>query len=148
MKCVDCLPLMEEFFDGEVDDKTNRTVREHLAACAECAEAFDALCAEQELFLRYDRELEVSPALWHGVRTAIAAESAPEAKPRPRPFLTELRGQLAAALALFAARPALASSMALLAVGVTAGALWYANSQRTPVPPSTEMADSDGGGRP
>src|SRR5918998_6573694 len=118
MKCVDCLPLMEEFFDGEVDDKTNRTVREHLAACAECAEAFDALRAEQELFLRYDRELEVSPALWHGVRTAIAAVECAEPEQRPRPFLTSLREQLAAALAVFAARPALASSAALLAVGV------------------------------
>ena len=59
MKCVDCLPLLEEFFDGEVDDKTGGRMRDHLASCADCAEAFDALRAEQEMFLRYDRELEV-----------------------------------------------------------------------------------------
>src|SRR5918993_2236150 len=103
MKCVACLPLLEEFFDGEVDDKTNGRMRDHLASCAGCAEAFDALRAEQEMFLRYDRELEVSPALWHGVRAAIADE-----RPRPerRPFLLSLREQLAAAAALFALRPA------------------------------------------
>lgn len=157
MKCVDCLPLIEEFFDGEVDDKTGRTVREHLAACAECAEAFDALRAEQELFLRYDRGLEVSTALWQGVRAGIAEVECAEPRTRPRPFLSALREQLAAALAVFAARPALASSMALLAVGVTAGALWRANPQRpsavspaemTEATRATRIADSNGGVRP
>src|SRR5918999_548615 len=118
MKCVDCLPLLEEFFDGEVDDKTNGRMRDHLASCAGCAEAFDALRAEQEMFLRYDRELEVSPALWHGVRAAAA---------------------------LFALRPALASSLALMAVGVTAGLLWQAtSSRRSPNTNAVHLADSDG----
>ena len=146
MKCVDCLPLLEEFFDGEVDDKTNGRMRDHLASCAGCAEAFDALRAEQEMFLRYDRELEVSPALWQGVRAAIADE-----RPRPerRPFLLSLREQLAAAAALFALRPALASSLALMAVGVTAGLLWQAtSSRRSPNTNAVHVADGTGGGRP
>ena len=146
MKCVDCLPLLEEFFDGEVDDKTNGRMRDHLAACADCAEAFDALRAEQEMFLRYDRELEVSPALWQGVRAAIAEERpAPE---RRRPFLLTLRDQLAAAAALFALRPALASSLALMAVGLTAGLLWQATSQRPSGVAPTEIAGGGGGIRP
>lgn len=151
MKCVDCLPSLEEFFDGEVDDKTARTVRDHLAACAECAEAYDALRAEQELFLRYDRGLEVSPALWQGVRAGIAAadiNAAPEVEPRPRSFLSTLREQLAAAVAVFAARPALASSMALLALGVTAGALWFANPGRTNVENPAAIADGGEGSHP
>ncbi|HEX6623171.1 MAG TPA: zf-HC2 domain-containing protein [Pyrinomonadaceae bacterium] len=145
MKCVDCLPLLEEFFDGEVDDKTNGRMRDHLAVCADCAEAFDALRAEQEMFLRYDRELEISPALWQGVRAAIADE-----RPRPerRPFLLSLRERLAAAAALFALRPALASSLALMAVGITAGLLWQAASQRPTGVAPTDIADSNGGARP
>lgn len=151
MKCVDCLPSLEEFFDGEVDDKTAERMRDHLAACADCAEAFDALRSEQEMFLRYDRGLEVSPALWQGVRAAIAAAdieaAAPEAKPRPRSFLSSLREQLAAAVAVFAARPALASSLALLALGVTAGALWFSNPQRhtSTTPTQPQIADNNGG---
>lgn len=151
MKCVDCLPLIEEFFDGEVEDKTAARMRDHLSACAECAEAYDALRAEQEMFLRYDRGLEVTPALWQGVRVAIAAadlSAAPEVEPRPRSFLSTLREQLAAAVAVFAVRPALASSMALLALGVTAGALWLANSGRTNVTTPAHIADGNGGARP
>lgn len=122
MKCMDCLPLLEEFFDGEVDEKTGEQMRAHLASCAECSEALDGLRAEQEVFLRYEREVEVTPALWHGVRERIAAE-----RPEPRPpFLLRLREQLAAAVAVFPLRPALASSLALLVVGVAAASIWFA----------------------
>ena len=41
----------------------------HLITCADCSAGFAALTAEQELFARYDREVEVPPFLW----TRIAA---------------------------------------------------------------------------
>lgn len=129
MKCTDCLPLLEEFFDGEVDEKTGERMRLHLASCAECADAFDALRSEQELFLRYDRGLEVTPTLWQGVRARIAEETAP---PR-QPFLLRLREQFASSFAMFSLRPALASALALLVVGITAGALWL-NQRTKPAP--------------
>ena len=129
MKCEECLPLLEEFFDGEVDRQTGELMGAHMAACAECAEAFDALRAEQEMYLRYDRELEVSPAVWEAVRERIA--EVPKARePGGLPLMSRLREQFAVFVAALSVRPALASSMALVLVGVAAGLLWLAQTPR------------------
>jgi hypothetical protein len=42
-----------------------------LITCAACAETFAALRAEQDLLARYDREIEVSPAVWNGIEERI-----------------------------------------------------------------------------
>jgi hypothetical protein len=123
MRCEECLPLIEEYFDGEIEGRTGELLSAHLATCADCAAALDALSFEQEIYTRYDRELEVKPALWAAVSAEIARGPLPEQTVEPRPFLSGLRAQLAAALTALATRPALASTLALLIVGVTAGAL-------------------------
>jgi anti-sigma factor RsiW len=142
MKCEECLPLLEEFCDGEVDRQTGELMGAHMAACAECAEAFAALGAEQELYMRYDRELEVPPAMWHAVRERIA-EAQPVRASKPLPLLLRLREQFALFVGALAVRPALASSMALLLVGVAAGALWLAQAPR-PVNRQTIAQESAG----
>src|SRR5829696_5629144 len=134
MRCEDCLPLIEEYFDGEVEGGTAAHVRAHLAACETCAAALDALSFEQEVYARYDRGLEVSPDLWSRVSAEIAREPLPESRETGRPFLSRLREGFAAALGALAARPALASSLALLLVGVTAGSLWLARRPQTNAP--------------
>src|ERR671921_2150304 len=124
MRCVDCLPLVEEYFDGEVEERVAEQMSAHLSSCADCSAAHDALSFEQEVFARYDRGgLEVSPALWARVSAEIAREPLPQNRIEERPFLSRVRAGLAAALSTLAARPALASSFALLLVGVTAGTL-------------------------
>src|SRR5437764_1178422 len=42
MRCEDCLPLIEEYFDGETDARTAASVGAHLSKCADCAAAPDA----------------------------------------------------------------------------------------------------------
>jgi len=51
MKCEDNLELLEQYLDGD-------------------------LSAEEELFARYDRELEVSPAIWAGIEKRIVPVAA------------------------------------------------------------------------
>jgi hypothetical protein len=51
MKCNDNLELLEEYLGGDLD-------------------------AEQELFARYDREIEVSPAVWTGIEERIVPSAA------------------------------------------------------------------------
>ena len=162
MRCEDCLPLIEEFFDGEVKGGTAAHVRAHLAACETCAAALDALSFEQEVYARYDRGLEVSPTLWSRVSAEIAREPLPESPAPRRPFLSRVREQFAAALGAFAARPALASALALLLVGLTAGSLWLARGPRPEAPVEVAVgrpaagpvvngpapANADGGGAP
>jgi hypothetical protein len=134
MRCEDCLPLIEEYFDGEVEGRTGEMMGAHLASCATCAAALDALSFEQEVYARYDRGLEVSPALWARVSAEIAREPLPETPAPDRPFLSRVREQLAAALGALAVRPALASSLALLVVVVTAGALWLTHQKQADAP--------------
>jgi hypothetical protein len=134
MKCEDCIPLIEEFFDGEVDERTGEQMSAHLSACADCAAALDALSFEQEIYARYDRQLEVTPALWAAVSAEIAREPRTDEGARRRPFLSRLRDMAVAPFAVFTLRPALASSLALLVVGVAAGALWLAHVRRATNP--------------
>jgi hypothetical protein len=72
MKCEVCLELLEEYLDGELAPGDRDEVGAHLITCGGCAEQFAALTAEQELFARYDRELQVSVGLWNRIEDQIA----------------------------------------------------------------------------
>ena len=76
MKCEVCLELLEEYLDGEIAAADHEQIDAHLVACSECSESFAALNAEQEMFARYDREVEVPPFLW----TRVAAHTVAEKK--------------------------------------------------------------------
>ena len=78
MKCDVCSELLEEYLDGELASTEQEQVAAHLIACAACSEEFATLTAEQQIFARYDREVEVPPFLW----TRVAAEAFAEKKPR------------------------------------------------------------------
>ncbi len=74
MKCSDCRNILEAYVDGEAGERNRDQVQAHLIKCESCTAAFEALAAENEMYARYDRELEISPALWSGIATRIAAE--------------------------------------------------------------------------
>ncbi|OLE53223.1 MAG: hypothetical protein AUG51_14110 [Acidobacteria bacterium 13_1_20CM_3_53_8] len=74
MKCEDCLTRLEEYFDGELQKELAGRVAAHLASCSRCAAAHSELIDEQEIYSRYKHEVEVTPALWAGVRKALAEE--------------------------------------------------------------------------
>jgi hypothetical protein len=76
MKCEIYKDLLEEYLDGELAPDDQGRVSDHLITCAACAETFAALRAEQELFARYDSEIEVSPALWSGIEEQIVPVNA------------------------------------------------------------------------
>lgn len=82
MKCDDCLNILEAYVDGEVDERNAESVRKHLITCSACESEFEALSAEGELFARYDRELQISPATWNGIAARIATESRPVERSR------------------------------------------------------------------
>jgi anti-sigma factor RsiW len=53
---------LEAYVDGEVGEHESERVRTHLMTCSSCENEFEALTAESELYARYDRELQISPA--------------------------------------------------------------------------------------
>src|SRR5215831_811315 len=75
MKCNDCLNLLETYLDGEASEHDTESVRTHLMTCSACSSELEALTAESELYARYDRELQVSPAVWNGIAARIATET-------------------------------------------------------------------------
>jgi hypothetical protein len=117
MKCDDCVNLLEAYVDGEVGEHESERVRTHLMTCTSCENEFEALTAESELYARYDRELQISPAAWSGISARIAAEpSAIESRER-----RDVRGWFAGLFAVprfgLAFSGALAVLLAMFAVG-------------------------------
>jgi anti-sigma factor RsiW len=128
MNCDDCLNHLEEYIDGELAEREAEKIGAHLIACARCSNEFEALTAEQEIYARYDRELEVSPAMWN----AIAARTM-----ETRPIVSTSRFSLRAWTAgLFVTpRYGFAGAMAVLIAAVVIGVM-YLRTQKQAPPPS------------
>lgn len=115
MKCEVCSELLEEYLDGELAPHDREQVNAHLIACLECSESFAALTAEQELFARYDREMEVPPFLW----TRIAANT----NATKRSWLSTVFG-----------KTSLASAIAVLLIAIAIGAIYLFSKPKAPAP--------------
>ena len=114
MKCEVCTELLEEYLDGELAPCDLEQVDAHLIACVECSESFAALTAEQELFARYDREIEVPPFLW----TRVAAHTVSERHAPKRRFA-----------------PSFAAAIAVLLIAIALGVV-YRSSKPKPQNPT------------
>lgn len=116
MKCDDCLNILEAYVDHESTERETEQVREHLITCAVCTGEFEALSAERELYARYDREIEIAPAMWNGIAARLAAET-----PAVKPSRSESRGWFAGLFEMprltFAFSGAAAVLIAAFAVG-------------------------------
>ncbi|MDX6559288.1 MAG: hypothetical protein QOF72_2337 [Blastocatellia bacterium] len=127
MKCDDCLNLLSEYIDREVAEADAARIGAHLITCARCTNEFESLAAEQELFARYDRELNIPPAMWNAIEARTAAESR-AIDPSSRATLREwLAGLFAAPRLGFAALGALAVLMVAVVFG-----LMYLRMQQHP----------------
>jgi hypothetical protein len=71
MTCDDCLLLMEEDLDAELDGRRAGLLASHLATCSSCTQEYQTLKREQEIYARYSRDVAFTPALWTAVRTRI-----------------------------------------------------------------------------
>lgn len=112
MKCEVCSELLEEYLDGELASHDREQVGAHLLSCVECSESFAALTAEQELFARYDREIEVPPFLW----TRIAAHT----KTAKRSWVF--------------GKSSLAAAFAVLLLAIAIGVVYLLSSHKAPQP--------------
>ncbi|HKS26673.1 MAG TPA: zf-HC2 domain-containing protein [Pyrinomonadaceae bacterium] len=124
MKCEDCLKVLEEFFDGELEERANVDVRAHLMNCEECARALEALTDEQSVYSLYVRDVEVTPALWAGISARIREEQGA----RKESFISRMRSLIAGAFSTPRLSPALTFALLVLSVGATAGIMKYVQS--------------------
>ena len=123
MRCEVCRPLLEPYFDGELDEATATLVGLHLAGCDACARAHARLERERELFLSLECEAEPASTFWPEVAAKLAGErqAAPSAlRAAPRRLYHAL-----AALERFRLTPVLAAALVLVTVAGTVGVMKY-----------------------
>ena len=114
MKCEVCRELLEEYLDGELAPQDSKQVDAHLIACSNCSESFAELTAEQGLFARYDREIEVPPFLW----TRVAAHTVSERRAPKRGWFA----------------PSFAAAIAVLLITLALGIAYLRSRHKTPEP--------------
>jgi hypothetical protein len=116
MKCEECRQVLEDYVDGELNAARRAAINTHLGACVECAGAETELRQFTELYARYERDIEVTPALWASVAARIKLEQP------PRPASSRLSDWFAQLVPHFTAprfSPALAAALVVVAIGVT-----------------------------
>jgi hypothetical protein len=114
MKCEVCTELLEEYLDGELAPQDHEQVSAHLIACVDCSETFAALTTEQEIFARYDREIEAPPFLW----TRVAAHTVSEPRAPKRRWFA----------------PSLTGAFAVLLIVIAFGVVYLLSNHKTPAP--------------
>ncbi|HKR02934.1 MAG TPA: zf-HC2 domain-containing protein [Pyrinomonadaceae bacterium] len=117
MRCEECLPLVEAYFDGELDARTSSLVAQHVGDCPVCASLYEGLESEQDIYLRYECDSQPKPEFWATVMERAAEETSrpPRAFYGTRDWLGRLFG------GIFAPRfsPSLTALIVLVAVGAT-----------------------------
>jgi hypothetical protein len=139
MRCEECQAKVEDYFDGELDEQTTDLVAQHLAACQACANIYDKLEREQELYLQYQCEAQASPAFWDNVM----ARSAQTNTTQVFQTINGLRGWLAN----FSAQrfsPSLTALLVLVAIGLTIGVMRYGNSGERSATPTARISQNGG----
>jgi hypothetical protein len=153
MKCEECEVLIEEYSDGVLDQRAAAPVREHLAACAACSAFHQELTREQELYARYQRDIEVTPLLWSSIETRIKQERAGTREG----LLSRLRLQLAGLFAGPRFSPAFAAALVVIAIAITVVVMTLLNSRKqrellaggnNNVPAASAPADDNSAAKP
>jgi Putative zinc-finger len=145
MKCQDCELLLEDYLDGETGERQAGAIAAHLVTCAACSAAYDGLAAERSLYASYEREVEVTPALWVGVEARLRAESAGAGGKVG--FLRRLSGWFAPLLVAPRFSPALTAAMVVVAVVATAVVMKSVGGSSTK-PPQLADAGKQGSAAP
>ncbi|MGH9966415.1 MAG: anti-sigma factor family protein [Pyrinomonadaceae bacterium] len=140
MKCDDCLRVIEEYFDGELNTQDELQLREHLDNCSSCSSVLENLRADQAVYAHYDSSIEVSPQLWAGVRARIASHG-----PAPRvSALQRFQVWLGNTFALPSVSGAVAAALVIFSVGLTIVVMKYISwpaKDRAPVVSQTSSGD-------
>ena len=125
MKCEEYQAIIEEYMDGELDRQTALKVSDHLAVCRECADFCDSVRREQQLYARYNRDVEVTPALWAAVHQRIQTS--------PPHRVSRLREWFGGLVSTPRFSPAIAAALVLITVALTALVMSYLQSNRSAI---------------
>jgi hypothetical protein len=123
MKCEECRPLLERYFDADLGEATADLVGNHLTSCAACAQAYEGLEREHEFYLRHEVEVAVSPTFWD----QVGARTIPEKVAPARGFglLCERFVQALGEFRSLRFGPLFTTALVILAIGGTVAIMTY-----------------------
>jgi len=125
MKCEECQAAIEDYIDEALAVRTAREVSSHLSSCAACSRCHEDFKREQAIYASYQRDVDVTPALWASIEARI--ERQPAIK-RPT-FFETLRARVTGVFGAPRLSPAFAAALVLIAIGVTALIMQYNGSR-------------------
>jgi hypothetical protein len=137
MKCKECIAVIDEFFEGDLDERAAGEITAHIASCADCANAFAELQREQEIYSHYLLNIEATPAVWSGVSAGIAKEKSVLSIG----FLPSFGRRLAGAFTRFRFNPLLAAATIVMMLGITFVLVQFLDSR--PFGPTQDFARQD-----
>lgn len=129
MKCEEYRILIEDYVDGALDQRAATRVTAHTATCAECASFYQEMSREQDVYARYQRDVEVTPVLWASIETRIKQERAAQREGQLGGLISRLREQLAGVFSAPRLSPAFAAALVIVAIGVTVFVMSRLNSR-------------------
>jgi DNA-binding transcriptional MerR regulator len=134
MNCKECRKLLDDYHDGELDEKRTSAMERHIAECRACAAELAILKSEEEIFEHYrvSQQSEIAdPARnWDALRNRIADTSEHARRPRRADVIGP------GWMRLFIGSPLLrqaAFAVVLVAVSVSA-TLWVVSLNRAKAP--------------
>ncbi|MGH9959678.1 MAG: anti-sigma factor family protein [Pyrinomonadaceae bacterium] len=103
MRCHDCQQVIEQYFDGELNEPVKSEVRSHLATCLTCSSLLRELTIDEKIYSGYTPKVGISPKVWAGVYARIApVRSTSRLVPRLSAPLPRVNVWLTAALVILA----------------------------------------------
>jgi hypothetical protein len=138
MKCEEYQILIEDYFDGALDERAAARVTSHTAECPDCAIFYKELAREQELYSRYQRDVEVTPVMWASIESSIREERAG----RRSGIISRLREQFAGVFAAPRLSPAFAAVLVMIAIGLTVFVMSRLNSPQPPTEVAQQNAEN------
>ena len=133
MKCEEYQSLIEEYVDGVLDQRAVQALSAHMNTCAACARFHEEMVREQELYSKYERDVEVSPALWASIEGRIKQKGGT----RTSGLISRMRERMAGSFAAPRLSPAFAAVLVVFAIGLTVAVMSYLNSSNRPSPLAT-----------
>jgi hypothetical protein len=126
MRCEECLSVLDQYVEDELDEVTAKSVGTHMTDCRECAGAHEALCREQEIYARYLVDVEPPPHLWANLRSELNKDKAiRESRPRLQRWLALVFGDLSLT-------PQIATALVLITIGLAIGIILWRRTLDAP----------------
>ncbi len=74
MNCKEYLKFIDDFADGELDGQNSERINRHISDCSVCADYYEMLVRESNLYANYLLEVEVPKDLFAKFQTKLEAE--------------------------------------------------------------------------